>query len=150
MNILVTYYTRTGNTGLLAKELAGSLKADLDHIVDKKSRKGVLGLLAAGKDAFWKKSTEISFAKDPKEYDIVVVGTPVWAGIAAPGVRAYLQKNDFKKVAFFCTFRRQAGKTFKDMEKICKRPLAVLGLKAKRLDDKERIEEFCRKIKGSS
>ena len=45
-------------------------------------------------------------ALDTSQYDLVVVGTPVWGGSACAPVRAYLLENrsKFRHVAFFCSF----------------------------------------------
>jgi flavodoxin len=148
MKILITYYSRTGNTEKAAKNIAEILGADLDRILDKKSRKGFLGIIGAGKDALFRKSTFIETDKDPAQYDIVIIGTPVWAGSAAPAVRTYLKNNKIVKAAFFCTSGGGgAAKTFSNMEKLSIRPIATLGLRDKRIDSSEiEIREFCDKV----
>jgi len=42
---------------------------------------------------------------DPADYDLVIVGTPVWAGQMSPPVRTYLDhySAQFKRLAVFCT-----------------------------------------------
>jgi flavodoxin len=104
--ILVVYYSRTGNTERVAKDIAARLNADSEKIIDKKNRSGLSGMFSAGKDAAGKKSADIGpIEKDPANYDLVIVGTPVWAGSMTPAVRSYLQqtKGKFKKAAFFIT-----------------------------------------------
>ena len=81
MKILVTFYSRTGNTRKIGNEIAEKLKADADEVVDKKPRGGVKGYLFAGRDAMKKKLAEIEYRKDPAEYDLVIIGIPVWAGM---------------------------------------------------------------------
>jgi menaquinone-dependent protoporphyrinogen IX oxidase len=41
--------------------------------------------------------------KDSASYDLVVVGTPIWAGAVAPAIRTYLSQNKerLKRVASF-------------------------------------------------
>ena len=132
--ILVAYYSRTGTTRTVAEKLAGELGADVEEIVDIKDRTGVMGYLFAGRDAMRGWLTVIKPAqKKPKDYALVVVGTPIWAWTAAPAARTYLSqhKGDLKKVAFFCT---QGGsgseRAFKALEDACgRKPVAVLVLK---------------------
>ncbi len=147
--ILVVFYSRTGNTKKLAEKIARKLDADIEEIIDKKSRKGILGYVFGGRDAFRKSTTEIIFKKDPEKYRLVVIGTPVWAGTVVPAVRTYLieNKSKLKKVAFFCTFGGGAGKTFKEMGEISGKPLATLGLKDKNSEDAKEIDKFCSKLK---
>ncbi len=59
MKTLVVYYSRTGVTGTVAQALAGQLRADIEELRDRKSRRGPLGWLAAGKDATLKRLTDI-------------------------------------------------------------------------------------------
>ncbi len=103
MKALVVYYSRTGTTRDLALELAQKLDCDIEEIIDKKSRKGILGWIHGGKDALKKSLTKIESKKNPKEYDIVIVGSPVWAGTISPAIRTYLDKHTLKRSAFFAT-----------------------------------------------
>ena len=106
MKALVVYYSRTGQTKFVAEIIAAELKADIEEIVDLKNRKGLLGFLKAGYEATAKKETQIGeMRKSPSNYDLIVVGTPVWNSRPASAIRTYLQRNDLsqKKVAVFCT-----------------------------------------------
>lgn len=155
MKTLVTYYTRDGHTRAVAQEVAQALGADIEEIVDKTSRKGIIGWLLGGRDATKKRDTEIAPLRcDPAQYDLVAVGTPIWAWNMAPAVRSYLtkQKSRIKGAAFFCTQGGSGGeKTFGYMEELSGlKPKATLELNAKELagPEKERkIAEFVKKLK---
>jgi flavodoxin len=117
MKSLVVYYTRTGNAKFVAETIAANIGADVEEVVDLKKRDGKLGYLSSGSEAFRGKETQIADTKfSPKEYDLIVVGTPVWAGAPTPAIRTYLNKNDLsgKKVALFFT---QGGKKPQGVEK---------------------------------
>ncbi|MFW9934659.1 MAG: flavodoxin family protein [Candidatus Thorarchaeota archaeon] len=103
MKYLVVYYSRSGNNKTLANAIAKSLSADLDEIVDKKKRSGKLGWLRAGRDAQAENLTDISIEKNPQDYDIIIIGSPIWASKLTPAVRTYLAQQDLKnkQVAFF-------------------------------------------------
>ncbi len=50
------------------------------------------------------KETEISpTQKSPVDYDLIVLGSPIWAGKPTPAITTYVKKNSLagKKVAFF-------------------------------------------------
>ncbi len=148
--ILVVYYSRTGNTKKIGEEIAKKLKADSDEIIDLKKRENIVGWLIAGKDAVTEKTTKIKFTKNPSKYDLVVVGSPVWAWTITPAIRKYLLENKFKKVAFFATCGSQLGKTFSEMKKLSKKPVAILGLDEKEIKKntyKNKMEEFIEKLK---
>jgi flavodoxin len=102
MKTLVIYYTRTGNTKFIAETIAAELGADIEEVVDLKNRQGKLAFLPAGRDAMRGKETEIDQTKrTPADYDLIIIGQPVWAGSPTPAIRTYLNKNDLsgKKVA---------------------------------------------------
>ena len=149
--ILVVYYSRTGNTKKLAQKLAQKSLADIDEIVDLQNRSGVLGFLKGGRDAFRKKRTEINYDKNPENYDVVVIGTPVWVGTMAPAVKSYLEKHALKNVAFFCTYGGQPANTFKDMQSLTTKPVAVLGVKANKFEEHQKyINGFINKLKNGN
>lgn len=148
MKILVVFYSRTGNTRRVGEEIAKNLNADIDEIIDKKKRSGIIGWLRCVKDAFFKKLTEIENKKRPEEYDIAIIGTPVWAGTIPPAIRTYLSQNKFNKTAFFCTYGTDKSKTFNEMAKLSTKPQAVLELKDKKIkESKEKIKSFCQTFK---
>ncbi|EHR77439.1 flavodoxin [Thermococcus litoralis DSM 5473] len=120
MKTLVVFYSRSGTTKRVAQELAEALGADIDEVIDKKSRKGILGILRAGYDATREKTTEIEFTKDPSEYDFVIVGSPVWNRRVTPAIRTYLLQNrgKIKAAAFFATCMGNSGKCLDQMEEL--------------------------------
>jgi flavodoxin len=163
--ILIAYYSRTGTTKKLAETLAKELNCDLEEIKTARDRKGPLGYLISGREATLKKSAKIlPAAKNPAEYDLLIIGTPIWTFNVSSPARAYLSQNKdrFKKVAFFCT---QGGggheRAFKEMAEICQQhPLATLALNSgtvislgiiqKEILDKNglaQINDFLEKIK---
>jgi hypothetical protein len=110
--------------------------------------------MRSGRDAMKKNLTKLKPAKkDPSGYDLVVVGTPVWAWNVSTPVRTYLTENKakLKKVAFFCT---QGGsgseRTFNEMQQICgKAPKATLVLLTKEVvegNHAEKVKEFAGKL----
>ena len=106
MKTLVVYYSRTGKTRFVAEKVASELKAEIEEVVDLKNRSGRFGFLKAGYDATRGNKTEIAETqKLPSDFNLIVVGTPVWNSRPASAVSTYLKRNDFagKKVAVFCT-----------------------------------------------
>jgi len=107
---LVVYYTRTGNARFVAETIAAEIGADVEEVIDLKKRTGALAYLSGGSDARRGKETEIAPTKKvSSDYDLIIVGTPIWAGRPAPAITTYLKKNDLsdKKIAVFFT---QGGK----------------------------------------
>jgi menaquinone-dependent protoporphyrinogen IX oxidase len=106
MKILIVFYSRSNATKTLAEALAKDLGADLEELKDHKDWSGPVGWVKAGRAAMMKQETEIDALKnDPALYDLVLIGSPVWAGTFAPAVRMFIKshKENLKKVAFFST-----------------------------------------------
>ena len=71
-----------------------------------RSRTGFLGYMRSLLEARRKRPSVIAPGKhDVSSYDLVVIGTPVWAWSLSSPVRAYLmaKTNQLPAVAFFCT-----------------------------------------------
>ena len=118
MKSLVVFYSRTGNARFVAQTIAAEIGADLEELVDLKKRSGLGGWLGAGADARRGRETDIGpISKSSADYNLIVVGTPIWAGQPAPAVTTYLKKNDLagKKVAAFFV---QGGKKPRGVEVI--------------------------------
>jgi flavodoxin len=153
MKTLVVYYSRTGTTKKVAEEIAKNLKADLDEIKDKKNRNGAMGYLYAGRDAVKKRLTEVKFKKNPEKYDLIVIGTPIWGWNMCPAFRTYVKENKkkIKKVAFFCTMGGSGGENaLAEAERLIGKKTEKLVLMTKEVvsgNFKEKVKEFCRKIK---
>jgi flavodoxin len=129
--VLVVYYSRSGYTRRIASEIAARCGADLDEIRDTVKRAGFWGYWRSGREALRKELPAIATAtKDPAAYDVVAIGTPVWAGSIASPVRSWLAAHAgaLRRVAFFCT-KGGSGepKTFAE-------PLATLMLTDAEID----------------
>jgi len=155
MKILVTYYSRSGNTRKVAKKIASTLKCDIEEIHSKKDFSGPVGLLRLGYYALMKKSAVLKPCEnDPRDYDLVIIGTPIWGGRPSLPIITYLRENKekFKKVAFFCTY---SGSGFENTIKIMKQitekePAATLDVTGSEIKDKtyhKKIESFINDFK---
>ena len=154
MRSIIVYYSRTGTTKKLGEAIAKALSSSTLEIIDMKNRSGPLGYLTGGKDAVTRKLTPIKpVNEDLSKYDLVVVGTPVWASNMAPAIRTILteKKGSIKNTAFFCTAGEEnAGKTFSEMQELTSAPIATLQLTTNEVKgDKyfEKLEEFLKKLK---
>jgi len=156
LKVLVVYTSQGGNTRRVAEDVAALLGADVERVVDKKKRSGFFGFIVSGRDALSKKLTEIEpVQKDPAQYDLVVLGTPVWAGNITPAMRTYLQQYAGrlpKRVALFATAAGSAGdgffKAFAETANV--RPTATLTVLKKHFSEKlteeydALVQEFAR------
>jgi len=131
--VLVIYYSRTGYTRRIAEAVAAKAHATVEAIVEDRSRRGFLNYLRSGREALTGRAVPIrSTAEDPSTYDILIIGTPVWAGHVSSPVRTYLleHRSEIRRTAFFCTQHSSgADKVFREMASLVgQTPLATLTL----------------------
>lgn len=126
---LLVYDATDRATQSLGAELARDSGFDVDIIEPLKPSGWKLPLPHAI-DKMVGPGPQFTWTKDPAEYDLVVVGTPVVHGTASAGVRTYLEENAerLRRVAFFCTAHKRGGwHTLREMSALTGRvPAAML------------------------
>ncbi len=121
MKILVAYYSLGGNTKFIAETIAQEIGADILALKLKKeiSSKGFMKYFWGGRQAIMKKEPELlPLDKDATQYDVIFIGTPIWAWTFTPPIRTFFSqvKLKGKKIALFTTSEGGAGKTFNNMK----------------------------------
>jgi flavodoxin len=154
MKTLLVYYSRTGNTKKITESISESLNCDIEEIVDKDKRSGIIGYIKSGYQASRGKMGVIEEPKyDLSQYELVIIGTPVWAGKMAVPVKAYLNKNMDKipLLACFCTCGGSGIESTLDeiAEYTNITPMASFGLKSSEIKDgsyKDKVEKFVQEV----
>jgi flavodoxin len=96
MKAYVLYLSRTGNTKRFAEAISESIQLPMFNI---------------------KASDPSNF----KDFDLLLIGTPVNGFSSAPEVTSFIKKlpeGSGKRTILFCTYVLAKGKTFKTLEKI--------------------------------
>lgn len=123
---LVAYYSMSGHTRQVADEIRDVTGAELEEISEPHPRRGVGGLIRALFDSIARRTPTITSAShDPADYDLLVLGGPVWAGRMAAPVRTYAKRYGTRapRVAFFCTEGGNGAETaFSDLQGLCRHP----------------------------
>lgn len=132
-SILVVFFSMSGHTRELAHEIARSLGADVEEIVEFRPRYGMGGLCRALWDAAWRRLPGVRPPRhDPAAYDLLVLGGPIWAGRLAAPVRSFARQygRGVRRLALFCTEGgRGDGDAFVDVEQLLgQRALSTLVL----------------------
>ena len=113
-NVLVVYYSATGNTESVANDIAAALDADVFELepVDPYTEEDLNwtddnSRVVYEHDHPDDRAVELVAAAvdDWESYDTVFIGYPIWWGIAAWPVDGFIEANDFtgKTVIPFCT-----------------------------------------------
>lgn len=159
MKTLVVYYSFEGNSEYAAKQIAKRLGADLLKLRAGNEPPTGFGKHFIGGRSALKGERAILYRidKDPEDYDLIIIGGPVWAGTLTPAIREFLIMHPFerKRTALFaCSASGNAGGVLKRMKTMLagNELLAELSLK-KPLRNKEKavadIGEFCNTLLGA-
>jgi hypothetical protein len=160
LKALVVYFSRTGKTKRVGDEIAVALGADVEELRDDVDRNGPIGFIRSGREAKSGKLVRLEpLAYDPSAYDLVVVGTPVWARMTSSPVRTYLTQEHLgdARVAWFCTlgaqsesFRQDCFETMTDAAG--RTPVSTVGFSAKdmRGDRTTAIARFVAQVRGNT
>ncbi len=152
--VLVVYYSRTGRTENVAEHLADRSGAHIEAIRESRGRLGLLGYFRSAREALKRKYAPITpMLHDLGDYEIVLLGTPVWAGHVSSPMRACLEANKgaFRRVAFFCTQHGSgAEKVLREMAEICGRQpeasLIVNDPEIKQCSYRPKLDQFIHAI----
>jgi flavodoxin len=157
-NAFVVYYSRTGTTRRVAVDVAKALGAEIGELTEGRPRNGILGYLRSGFEASFERTTVLrDFQSRALDYDLLVVGTPIWNAHVCSPVRAFLRHHAGKlpKLAFFATMGgRGSERAFREMAKEAKRkPIATLSLLARDVnagDYLTQVSAFERTLRSTS
>lgn len=121
MRTLIVYYSFEGSTKLMADTMATAIGADILSIMPKKeiATHGFMKFVWGGRQAMMKAKPEIlPLDKNVLDYDLIIIGTPVWAWTFTPPIRTFFDKVKFtdKKVAVFCCHGGDMRKTLEEMK----------------------------------
>jgi flavodoxin len=118
---LVVYYSLEGSTAFIAKAIAEAIGADLLELKPEKSikSKGFMKFFLAGMQVFMKKKPKLlPLEKNLADYDLLFLGTPIWAGNYNPAFRTFFSTTSLKgkKIALFCSCADTGKKAFENMK----------------------------------
>ena len=119
---LVVFYSLDGNTRSIAKTIQQKLDADILELRLKKpiNPKSFFKYFWGGFQVISRSRPQLlPLDKDPRDYQLIFIGTPVWAGNYVSAFRTFLSSVEIKrkKIALFCCCGGQNGKTIDRLKK---------------------------------
>ena len=108
MKTAIVYYSMHGNVRYVAEKVAKELGADLIELKPVKAYpdKGAMQFIWGGSAVTFKKKPDLEpYTFNASDYDLVIIGTPVWASNFTPPLRTFFEDNDLtgKKIAVIAT-----------------------------------------------
>ena len=121
--ILIAYYSRSGNTKTIAKEIQKQTNAEMFELIPpQKYPSGYDEMTEFAKKEIEQNTTPpLKENKDISSYDVIFVGTPIWWCKMATPVKSFLKENNFegKTIVPFVTHGGGGGYSIsKDMQKL--------------------------------
>ncbi len=133
-NILITYYSRTGNTREIANHILARVGGDILELqpvepypedYEAVKDRAMQELNSGFKPALKTKVEKIA------SYDIIFVGSPIWWGTIAAPVKSFLSEYDLsgKTIVPFITHEGSGlGRSVRDISKLCPKSILLDGL----------------------
>ncbi len=122
MKSLIIFYSFEGNTKFIANVIKEEINADILELRPKKEikSKGFMKYFRGGHAVIMKQTPELlPFQINPNDYELIFIGTPVWAWNYAPPINTFFStvKVKNKKIALFCCHEGCPRKTLWKMKK---------------------------------
>ena len=104
--ILIVYYSLTGNTKFIAETIQTELNADILPLKPIRELKAESGMryFWGGFQTYMKRKPKLeNYTVKPEDYDLIVLGSPVWAWRYSPPIHSFIANHDLsgKKVALW-------------------------------------------------
>ncbi|MDR1904817.1 MAG: NAD(P)H-dependent oxidoreductase [Treponema sp.] len=122
MKTAVIYFSYEGNCRLIAEQIQEIAHAELLdlHLQEEKQRKGLAKYVWGGRQVMLNQKPSLKpYTFDSASYELIIIGTPVWAGSPAPALDTFLEQTRIigKQVALFCCCAGGKGKVFDKLKR---------------------------------
>ena len=123
MKTLIVFYSLEGNTELIANTLAKRLSADIFKIETEKPfvTEGFRKFFDGGRSVVFKHRPKLKNKDiDLNQYDLILIGTPIWAGSFSSPIRSFIHKYHMtdKNIALFvCSASGEVEKCYARLKK---------------------------------
>ena len=160
MKTAIVYYSMSGNTKMIAEMISKELSADMIELIPEKAYpdKGMRKFLWGGFAAVMSEKPKLyPYSFDAEQYDLILIGSPVWASNVAPPIRTFVEenKNALKEKQFGVFLCYAGGGADKALEKLKKllnidrfvSELVLIDPKDKPAEEySESVLSFCERI----
>jgi flavodoxin len=144
--VLIVYYSLTGNTKMIAESIAESVDTDILELkpVKELNAEGGSKYIWGGYQATMKIKPKLKPIKiNPLDYDLIIIGTPVWAWTYTPPIHSFLSKFDLtgKNVALWTCSQGDGKRAMGKFKKALKKAniLGEIRFKEPKQNDRDKV-----------
>ena len=125
MKTAIVYYSMSGNTKMIAEMISKELSSDMIELIPEKAYpdKGMRKFLWGGFAAVMSEKPKLyPYSFDAELYDLILIGSPVWASNVAPPIRTFVEetRHALKEKQFGVFLCYAGGGADKALEKLKK------------------------------
>lgn len=122
MKKLVVYYSFEGDSKLIGDAIAEEIGADVLELklVKEVTKKDYMKKYLGEKQVLMKTKPLLQpYNITPHDYDLIIIGTPIWSGTFAPAIRTFFTQEKFsdKMIGLYYCFTVKAGLISKHLRK---------------------------------
>ncbi|MDR2634144.1 MAG: NAD(P)H-dependent oxidoreductase [Treponema sp.] len=122
MKTAVIYFSYEGNCRLIAEQINAVVHGDVLalQLEEDKPRRGLAKYVWGGRQVVLHQRPALKpYTFESGAYDLLIIGTPVWAGSPAPALETFLEQTRIsgKQVALFCCCAGGKGKVFDKLKR---------------------------------
>ncbi|MHB8070380.1 MAG: flavodoxin family protein [Candidatus Cryosericum sp.] len=126
LRVLVVYYSSAGHTRTIAEQVAKTALADLEELrgVGEPAGTGVWHYVWTVRRLLLSQRPALApLQHDARDYDLIILGSPVWLGTFSPFLRSYIRAVPLggKRIALFCSYRNSPGSALKHVARMLKK-----------------------------
>lgn len=117
MKTLLVYYSLEGNDKVIVDAISEETDCEVLELIPTKEvpKSGFFKFVWGGKQVVFNEKPELQpYKKDFSSYDLIIIGSPVWAGTYAPVFNTFFSDTVIKnkKIALFACYGGSEGKIF--------------------------------------
>lgn len=116
---------------MVVKKVHESIGGDVELISEPTSRKGIVGWLRSGRGNSKREVAKINEIQyDPEDYELVILASPIWAGVMSSPMRGYMTENREKlgrTAVFLSNDSGSVDAAFKEIRGLLVNPPLVEG-----------------------
>ncbi len=130
---IIVYYSYTGHTRMIAEKIKEKLNCDILELKPKDPYSTDYQSVVDQEQDNESNNKTIEIEKiaiDLSKYNKIILGSPVWWYSITPVVRTFLKENNLagKVIVPFATNAGWLGKTFKEIESLCRDSIVRKGM----------------------